>query len=408
MIGSEIFERKSNPLRISPVGDRLLASAYEIEKILKQTDRDVARIAEGKAGQLRIAVECHSCFDWLMPSMDAFREGWPEVEMDLVSGFHADPIGLLTEDKADLVIVSSAKARSGVSYHPLFRYEVLALMARQHPLTHKSYLTARDFREETLVTYPIPDERIDVIREMKLLFSLLIATVLSAQAAFDHTHRKFTEVLQENVTGKNVDYAKLREEPGKLGTYIEALAGVSESDFEKWTDQQQIAYLINLYNAATLKLIIDNYPVDSIRDIRNPWKQKRVRLFGDHVSLDHIEHEILRKNYREPRIHFAVNCASVGCPPLRPEAFVAAELDNQLDEQTRAFLRDETKNRLDAKAGTLHLSKIFDWFREDFTKESGTLDNFVAGYFSEADRNAMKGETFSIRFTDYDWSLNGQ
>ncbi|WP_411825663.1 LysR family transcriptional regulator [Luteolibacter sp. AS25] len=166
MIGSEIFERKSNPLRISPVGDRLLASAYEIEKILKQTDRDVARIAEGKAGQLRIAVECHSCFDWLMPSMDAFREGWPEVEMDLVSGFHADPIGLLTEDKADLVIVSSARARAGVSYHPLFRYEVLALMARQHPLTHKAYLTAKDFREETLVTYPIPDERIDVIREV--------------------------------------------------------------------------------------------------------------------------------------------------------------------------------------------------------------------------------------------------
>ncbi|MFD2255118.1 LysR family transcriptional regulator [Luteolibacter algae] len=166
MVGAEVFHRKSNPLRLSPVGERLLCSAYEIEKTLKQTERDVARIAEGKAGQLRIAVECHSCFDWLMPSMDAFREGWPEVEMDLVSGFQPDPTGLLAEGQADLVIVSSAKPRSGVVYHPLFRYEVLALLARGHPLARKAYLTARDFRDETLVTYPIPDERIDVIREV--------------------------------------------------------------------------------------------------------------------------------------------------------------------------------------------------------------------------------------------------
>lgn len=166
MVGAEVFQRKSNPLRLSPVGERLLASAYEIDRNLKQTERDVARISEGKAGQLRIAVECHSCFDWLMPSMDAFREGWPEVEMDLVSGFQPDPVGLLGDGKADLVIVSSAKPRVGVVYEPLFRYEVLALLARQHPLTRKSRLTARDFRDETLVTYPIPDERIDVIREV--------------------------------------------------------------------------------------------------------------------------------------------------------------------------------------------------------------------------------------------------
>ncbi|MGJ8632566.1 MAG: LysR family transcriptional regulator [Luteolibacter sp.] len=166
MVGAEVFQRKSNPLRLSPVGERLLASAYEIDRNLKQTERDVARISEGKAGQLRIAVECHSCFDWLMPSMDAFREGWPEVEMDLVSGFQPDPVGLLGDGKADLVIVSSAKPRVGVVYEPLFRYEVLALLARQHPLTRKSHLTARDFRDETLVTYPIPDERIDVIREV--------------------------------------------------------------------------------------------------------------------------------------------------------------------------------------------------------------------------------------------------
>lgn len=165
-VGAELFRRKSSPLRLSPVGERLLQTAYEVERLLQQTERDVSRIAEGKAGQLRIAVECHSCFDWLMPSMDAFREGWPEVEMDLVSGFHPDPIGLLGEERADLVIVSKPAERPDVVHHPLFRYEVLALMARQHPLARKSYLQARDFANETLVTYPIPDDRIDVIREV--------------------------------------------------------------------------------------------------------------------------------------------------------------------------------------------------------------------------------------------------
>lgn len=165
-LGVELFQRKSNPLRLSAAGERLLNTAYEVEKIVMHCERDIVRIADGRAGQLRIAVECHSCFDWLMPSMDAFREGWPEVEMDLVSGFQPDPLGLLAEDVADLVIVSQAKPRSGVTFHPLFRYEVLALLARNHPYTQKDYLTARDFARETLVTYPIPDDRIDVIREV--------------------------------------------------------------------------------------------------------------------------------------------------------------------------------------------------------------------------------------------------
>ena len=167
-LGVELFQRKSSPLRLSPAGERLLTTAYDVEKLVMQCERDLARIADGKAGQLRIAVECHSCFDWLMPSMDAFREGWPEVEMDLVSGFQPDPVGLLTADAADLVIVSQAKPRAGVVFHPLFRYEVLALLARNHPYTQKEYLTAKDFAKETLVTYPIPDERIDVIREVLL------------------------------------------------------------------------------------------------------------------------------------------------------------------------------------------------------------------------------------------------
>jgi len=164
----ELFERKSDPLRLTAAGQRFVELAYQVTRSVQDGERDLARIAQGQAGQLRIAIECHSCFDWLMPAMDAFRERWPQVELDLVSGFHADPIGLLGENRADLVIVSRALKRPDVAFHPLFGYEVLALLSRHHPLTRKPYVTAGDFKTETLVTYPIPDDRLDLVREVLL------------------------------------------------------------------------------------------------------------------------------------------------------------------------------------------------------------------------------------------------
>ncbi|SDT91986.1 LysR family transcriptional regulator, regulator for metE and metH [Verrucomicrobium sp. GAS474] len=164
--GVEVFERKSDPLRLTAAGRLLVELAYDVSKRVRDGERDLARIAQGQAGRLRIAVECHSCFDWLMPSMDAFREHWPQVEMDLVSGFHADPVGLLNENRADLVIVSHTQKREGVVFHPLFGYEMLAILGKHHPLTRKPYLTAKDFKNETLVTYPIPDDRLDLVREV--------------------------------------------------------------------------------------------------------------------------------------------------------------------------------------------------------------------------------------------------
>ncbi|HVE15895.1 MAG TPA: LysR family transcriptional regulator, partial [Chthoniobacterales bacterium] len=162
----ELFERKSDPLRLTAAGQLLVELAYDVTRRVQSGERDLARIAQGQAGQLRIAVECHSCFDWLMPSMDAFREHWPQVELDLVSGFHADPIGLLTEDRADLVIVSHSTKREGITFHPLFAYEVFALVSRHHPLARKPFVTAKDFKHETLVTYPIPDDRLDLVRDV--------------------------------------------------------------------------------------------------------------------------------------------------------------------------------------------------------------------------------------------------
>lgn len=163
---SELFVRKSQPLHWTPVGRRLLTLAQEVEVLLNNAEHDIARMHEGKHGELRIAVECHSCFDWLMPSMDSFRESWPEVELDLVSGFHADPVGLLADDRADLVIVSSVEPRRGIDYHPLFRYEVAALLSNDHPLRVKPYLVAEDFVNETLITYPVPDDRLDFVRDV--------------------------------------------------------------------------------------------------------------------------------------------------------------------------------------------------------------------------------------------------
>lgn len=229
-------------------------------------------------------------------------------------------------------------------------------------------------------------------------------------SSFDHSHATFTSVLEKHVKNEQVDYAALKKNPGDLNAYLDTLAAVPKQTFNFWNRDQQMAFLINLYNAATLKLVIDHDPVKSIKDIggilKGPWKQKVVRLFGRYVTLDHVEHGLLRPNYGEPRIHFAVNCASIGCPALRPEAFQASKLDTQLDEQARGFLRDTSKNHLDADKGVLHLSPIFDWFEDDFTGKSGSVAKFVAPYFPKSQQATIAKGGLKIRHTDYDWGLN--
>ena len=164
--GTQLFERKSVPVRFTPAGDRLLRLADEVLPRIADAERDLARLQQGEAGQLRIAVECHTCFDWLMPSMDVFRRRWPEVDMDIVSGFQADPIGLLYEHRADVAIVAEVDAGEPVDYHALFRFEIVALLAHDHPLAGKDYLTAEDFATDTLITYPVPDDMLDVVRQV--------------------------------------------------------------------------------------------------------------------------------------------------------------------------------------------------------------------------------------------------
>jgi LysR family transcriptional regulator for metE and metH len=164
--GQPFFVRKSSPLVFTAAGKRLLALADQLVPALADADRDLWRMSVGTHGTLRIVLECHTCFEWLMPTMDAFRQRWPEVEMDIVSGFQADPIGLLHQDRADIAIMLTFDDAEQVDYHPLFRFQLVAILANEHPLTAKPFLEAEDFRSETIISYPVPEDMISLFRDV--------------------------------------------------------------------------------------------------------------------------------------------------------------------------------------------------------------------------------------------------
>lgn len=249
----------------------------------------------------------------------------------------------------------------------------------------------------------------------------------AAAQAFDHSHAAWTALLKKHVVvlrggqASQVRYAGFQADRAVLKSYLDSLSSVSESNFAAFTKPQQMAFLINAYNAFTVELILTRWPkLESIKDLgsllQSPWKPKWVPLLGGKVSLDDIEHEMLRKRgrYDDPRVHFGVNCASIGCPALREEAFDAARLDAQLDEQALRFMSDRTRNRWNAASGRLELSKIFDWFGEDFRlghRGIASLPAF-AGRYAEvladapADRERIRAGQVEIGFLDYDWKLN--
>lgn len=162
----QLFERKTTPVRFTPAGERLIKLGYDILPKVIQAESDLARIRQGEAGELRIAVECHTCFDWLMPAMDSFRQDWGQVELDILSGFHTDTIGLLLSHRADWAVVSEVEKTDGVIFQPLFSYEMVGICAKEHPLAQKSVWEAQDFQHETLITYPVPDDMLDLLRQV--------------------------------------------------------------------------------------------------------------------------------------------------------------------------------------------------------------------------------------------------
>lgn len=161
-----LFERKTQPLRFTVAGERLIKLAYEILPKVMEAELDLARVKQGEVGELRIAVECHTCFDWLMPAMDSFRQGWAWVELDIVSGFHTDTVGLLLSHRADWAVVSEMEEVADIIYQPLFSYEMVGICSKDHPLAEKEIWEAEDFRNETLIHYPVPDDMLDLLRKV--------------------------------------------------------------------------------------------------------------------------------------------------------------------------------------------------------------------------------------------------
>ena len=234
--------------------------------------------------------------------------------------------------------------------------------------------------------------------------------------AFDHAHARWTAVLGRHLRDGRLDYEALGRERGELDQYLLDLRAVGREDFAGWSREQRYAFWINAYNAFTVHLVLSRYPVESIRDIGTTlspvWKKEFVplgHLYGagttDLISLDGIEHRILRPEFEDARVHAAVNCASLSCPPLAPEAFRAATLDAQLDAGVLAWLSDAALNRYDASQRRAQVSSIFDWFEEDFVRDAGSVQAWIAQHAPESADRMAEGEV-ELSFLDYSWKLN--
>lgn len=221
------------------------------------------------------------------------------------------------------------------------------------------------------------------------------------------SHATFDQLLKKHVTPEGwVNYEGFRADREALKKYLALLQDNAPND-KHWTREDKLAYWINAYNAFTIELILEYYPLESIKDIgakiqvpfvNTPWDIKFIKIAGKELDLNNIEHSILRKEFDEPRIHFAINCASYSCPVLRAEAYTADKLERQLSEQARSFINDPRRNKISST--TAELSKIFDWFAGDFTKKS-SLKDFINRYAATPLTDKTR-----ISYIDYDWRLN--
>ncbi|KRH78790.1 hypothetical protein FERRO_17860 [Ferrovum sp. JA12] len=263
------------------------------------------------------------------------------------------------------------------------------------------------------------------IRILVALFVIFTNTCFAQQSHFNYS--TWNSLLQESVVIVNaghasrVNYSLLLSKKDRLEDYLKQAALVKESEFNAWDKNEQLAFLINLYNASTVNLILTKYPdLKSIKDLgslfSSPWKKDIVHLFGKTISLDDVEHGLIRGSHRynDPRVHFAVNCASIGCPMLRNEAYDAIHLDQQLEDQARRFLSDPSRNRY--QLGMLEVSPIFKWYSDDFKsgwRGTYSLNQFFAIYAKELgiprqQMNDLNNQKVEVKFLDYDWNLNSE
>ena len=261
----------------------------------------------------------------------------------------------------------------------------------------------------------------------RALLSLVLVLTTATAFAFDHSHAAWAALLEKHVVltqGGNaaqLRYAGMLAERKSLKVYLDSLSAVTAAEYRSWTKPQELAFLINAYNAFTVELILTRYPeLASIKDLgsvfQSPWKRKFFSLLGNERTLDEIEHGLIRAPgaFDEPRIHVALVCASIGCPMLRNEAYTAGRIEAQLEDGMRRFLSDRNRNRFDGASGTLSVSKLFDWYGKDFDSGHAGFSSLAATFAKYADRLAdapeaqarIRSGDYRLEFLDYDWKLN--
>lgn len=248
-----------------------------------------------------------------------------------------------------------------------------------------------------------------------ILLLVLTAAVTVSLVASEPDYSEWGDLLDRYYDpSRGMDYEGLKANDAPRLRKLRAL--MSTVDPETLSRDQQLAFWINFYNVSVVGIVVDHYPVDSIRDIStdpivrlNVFKKDRINFQGRQISLDFIEHETIRPQFEDPRIHFAINCAAADCPPIRTEPYVGARVDEQLDDQTRRFLDGPNGVRLTRSGDTInvYVTKIMDWFGEDFEKWGGGRVPFLIRYLSPAKAKLLaEAENLDLRFEDYSWDLN--
>ena len=232
----------------------------------------------------------------------------------------------------------------------------------------------------------------------------------------------YDKILQQYVSDHGlVNYQKLQSNRQKLDQFNQSLAVVNSQTYNNWTETEKLAFLINAYNSFTLESIIDQNPLKkSIRDIPGVWQRRKFAIAGLTKTLDNIEHEIIRKEFNEPRIHMTLVCAAMSCPILRNEAYTSEKLNSQLDNQTRKFINSAQGFRIDRQQKIVYLSSIFKWYGQDWipnysaenkftgSKKEKAVLNFISQYLDNQDSQYLEQGQYQISYLKYDWSLNKQ
>lgn len=263
-----------------------------------------------------------------------------------------------------------------------------------------------------------------------ILLAMLLCAAPARAAEIDYS--AYAAALKHVDARGMVNYRALKAAPRDLDRFLGQIAKLDRATYDAWSEKEKIAFWTNAYNAITLKVILNyhpiesswaaslRYPKNSIRQISGVWDKLKFTVMGRAMTLDEIEHETLRKQFTEPRIHMALVCAAMGCPPLRNEPYAGARLDDQFDDQAKSFLGNDKKFRIDRRGGKVYLSPIFKWFGADFEKKwpSGTFAghdktesavlNFVSQHLSPADARYLRTARYKVEYLDYDWSLNEQ